>query len=267
MCIRAFDYLPPVDITFGDYLRALVTADFELVPVDELQQRMAVVDAFRLRGVYPDGVLSLAEESVLWTPSGRGDLPPFPVSLLGDLAISDVRLSRAQPRRNDFSLWRGGSEGASPVLNKRVARQAHTYATANAARLGLDPTRPIAVHGFRSVLRVASNGQLLVELVAMFVQTDESKATELGGIPLRGGTTVIAAEDGTVRYVIAKPLGSKRLSAEFQRDANRRLERQRQFVADSDLRDPNMAWKGRNYVADRMRRRAKFSSIHGGVVI
>jgi hypothetical protein len=27
MCIRAFEYLPPVDITFGDYLRALVTAD------------------------------------------------------------------------------------------------------------------------------------------------------------------------------------------------------------------------------------------------
>ncbi len=27
MCIRAFDYLPPVDVTFGDYLRALVTAD------------------------------------------------------------------------------------------------------------------------------------------------------------------------------------------------------------------------------------------------
>jgi hypothetical protein len=27
MSIRAFDYLPPFDITFGDYLRALVTAD------------------------------------------------------------------------------------------------------------------------------------------------------------------------------------------------------------------------------------------------
>ena len=28
MCIRATDYLPPVDPTFSDYLRAMVTADF-----------------------------------------------------------------------------------------------------------------------------------------------------------------------------------------------------------------------------------------------
>ena len=39
MCIRAFEYLPPVDITFGDYLRALVTADFELSPEDENGER------------------------------------------------------------------------------------------------------------------------------------------------------------------------------------------------------------------------------------
>ena len=31
MCIRALDYCPPVDLTFGDYLRAIITADRELV--------------------------------------------------------------------------------------------------------------------------------------------------------------------------------------------------------------------------------------------
>src|SRR5690606_32601690 len=32
ICIRAIDYCPPVDIVFGEYLRALITADAALVP-------------------------------------------------------------------------------------------------------------------------------------------------------------------------------------------------------------------------------------------
>ena len=34
MCIRAIDYLPPVDVTFGDFLRALITADADFFPDD-----------------------------------------------------------------------------------------------------------------------------------------------------------------------------------------------------------------------------------------
>jgi len=47
MCIRALDYCPPVDITFGDYLRALITADVDLVPGDEHHYRVAIIEAFR----------------------------------------------------------------------------------------------------------------------------------------------------------------------------------------------------------------------------
>jgi len=52
ICIRALDYCPPVDMTFGEYLRALVTADTDLVPNDPVGYRLAFLEAFRRRGIY-----------------------------------------------------------------------------------------------------------------------------------------------------------------------------------------------------------------------
>lgn len=66
MCIRALDYCPPVDITFGDYLRALITADLDLVEEDGLDYRLAIVDAFRKRGIYPKGIKTLSIESLAY---------------------------------------------------------------------------------------------------------------------------------------------------------------------------------------------------------
>ena len=64
MCIRALDYCPPVDITFGDYLRALITADVDLVADDQRNYRLAFIDAFRRRGIYPKGIKTLSVESL-----------------------------------------------------------------------------------------------------------------------------------------------------------------------------------------------------------
>src|SRR5262245_1483822 len=51
ICIRALDYCSPVDLTFGEYLRALITADADLVPVDKHGYRTAFIEAFRNRGI------------------------------------------------------------------------------------------------------------------------------------------------------------------------------------------------------------------------
>jgi hypothetical protein len=64
ICIRALDYCPPVDITFGDYLRAIITADFDLNHDDRLRYRLAFIEAFRRRGIYPEGLRTLSEESL-----------------------------------------------------------------------------------------------------------------------------------------------------------------------------------------------------------
>ncbi len=66
MCIRALDYCPPVDINFGDYLRAIITADTDLVPYDDLGYRIAFIEAFRRRGIYPRDIRILSEKSLCW---------------------------------------------------------------------------------------------------------------------------------------------------------------------------------------------------------
>jgi hypothetical protein len=66
MAIRALDYCPPVDITFGEYLRALITGDIDLAPVDPLGYRLAVIEGFRRRGIYPRDVRTLAQDALLW---------------------------------------------------------------------------------------------------------------------------------------------------------------------------------------------------------
>ena len=73
MCIRGLDYLPPVDVTFGDYLRAIVTADAELVPDDPRHYRTAFAEAFRKRGVSIDTRHFSSPDSLMWE-----EPEPFP---------------------------------------------------------------------------------------------------------------------------------------------------------------------------------------------
>ena len=64
MCIRALDYSPPVDITFGDYLRAIITADIDLVADDSRNYRLAFIDSFRRRGIYPKDIKTMNVNSL-----------------------------------------------------------------------------------------------------------------------------------------------------------------------------------------------------------
>lgn len=96
MCIRGLDYLPPVDVSFGDYLRAIVTADAELVPDDPRHYRTAFAEAFRKRGVSIDTRHFSSPDSLMWE-----EPEPFPqapaktshgkkVAQSADASFSDV---------------------------------------------------------------------------------------------------------------------------------------------------------------------------------
>jgi len=69
MCVRALDYCPPIDMNYGDYLRALITADRELVSSDDHNYRLAFINAFRKRGIFPEGVPNLSVDTLWYNPS------------------------------------------------------------------------------------------------------------------------------------------------------------------------------------------------------
>jgi hypothetical protein len=71
MCIRAIDYCPPVGITFGDYLRGIITADHDINPEDEFGYRLGFIESFRQWGIYPRGMRTMSAEGLMW-PRRRG---------------------------------------------------------------------------------------------------------------------------------------------------------------------------------------------------
>lgn len=274
MCIRAFDYLPPVDVTFGDYLRALVTADFELVPNDGFGQRSSMIEAFRSRGIYPHNVASTAEESIFWE-AADSSLPRLPfqtLEMLKELVFAATSFSkrpetleleeiaeRMTLKEQSFSV---SMEGTDRDLSAKMAQNLHRFARQNSQHLFLSSAHKIEVHGFHPVFRVAPDGRLLIEIVVQFAQQDESYTDSLGGVPLRGGTTVIASADGRVRYVIAKPLPSRELSKPKLLEAEARLLKQQQYLSLSDSTDPEMPFRSLAEMSRRVSQRMSFRMLH-----
>jgi hypothetical protein len=252
MCIRATDYLPPVDPTFSDFLRAMITADYELNRADPVGLRASLIEAFRQRGIHPEAVGSLAVPSLLLD---REDPTPPDGELAGivaDLArIGAQQLGRTQakPGREEgkekerrapakldtpkeFTVQQSryfeepdepgvdASEVLEPSADEQstyddpsIAPRLGAWAKQNRDRLGLAPDLPVALRGYHPVHRVASGGELLVEMVATFVQTPGkgSQPKNLGGLRYRAGITLVANIDGQVRYVIRKPFHADRL--------------------------------------------------------
>jgi hypothetical protein len=231
-----------------------VTADFELSPRDAVGQRALTVEAFRRRGIHPEGVSSLADVSLVWD-APEGKLPLFPNEIVKDLASAAREFARA---------------GAGPQVVKGAVSSGRRYtpllldyATDNAKKLHLDPNLKISVTGFHSSYRVAPDGQLLIDIVAQFEQCLENTKDAFGGSPLRGGTTVVASADRVVRYVIAKPLESAASTPLKRREAKLRSERQREFVEECDGADPQSAWcADRSDYPTRMLRMHNFASLH-----
>ncbi|MEO7650034.1 MAG: peptidase M4, partial [Bryobacteraceae bacterium] len=206
ICIRALDYCPPIDIQFGDFLRALITSDSDLAPEDTFGYRTALIEAFRSRGIRPDGAASYSEEALYWPGTGH---------------------ERRAPRFE--GIWeivgRYESSRAADSLRTRGAAIAIQQAALRFRRpLGLSGRRTVQAQTFRRIRRAGLDGQLRFEIVVELMQIRKQKVLidpadpGLGTFTMRGGTTVILNQDGGVRYAIPKSV-----------DSQERLTRQRAY--------------------------------------
>ncbi len=111
MCIRAIDYCPPVGITFGDYLRALVTADYDFNREDQFGYRLAIVESFRQWGIHPHGMRSMSIEALLW-PTGEAAMEEKHITMEAD----DMRSLFIESRRIESNRWKRRPKAIVSIL-------------------------------------------------------------------------------------------------------------------------------------------------------
>jgi len=220
ICIRAIDYMPVVDITFGDFLRAIITADNDLVEDDRYGYRVALIDAFRSRGIVPEGVSSYSEESLLWRPpeAPAGSRLPVCSGLRFDASLSGGAEESEEQRKQ---YWEQVKQ------NKEILTR---FSNENRGMLGLSADSNVTSlpPRFNKVHRVGPDGGLRLDVVCQLIQQTDVPIDP--GDPASpkfkfvGGTTLILDQHGAIRYAIEKPLGDTKDDAK-----NERLKRQRDY--------------------------------------
>jgi hypothetical protein len=234
MCIRALDYLPPVDVTFFEYLRALITADFDLVSDDRHNYRVAFVEAFRRRGIYPlspapDTPRTLSVDTLRWQGIDSSDFTSEAWKAIDEqyrgvidglkkyandcLYLKDRKKLFYATRRQRIALHR---------QFKRAFAKVPQFA---AAEFGLDPGLDFEVHELRSAMRVGPDGQHIPQLILALTQAKVVPETaDTPSHVFRGGSTlVVDLTVPEVKYRITKKIDSKdrqRATATFVREAS-----------------------------------------------
>jgi len=251
ICVRALDYVPPVDLRFGEFLRAMITADADLIPDDRLRYRIAIAEAFRRRGIFPQGITSMAPDSLMWEAPEHADPELAVCKFLPrpelDVSVQFERLTLwRQARANQAILhrWLVDPSAEDEKWERILGVKLTSAAPATIAR-SRDGRPKVEVHSVRIARRAGPDGQDLRQLVievnqkrrAFFDPEDQAAAdrgdpripAEAMDFEFRGGATVLVdLRDWTVRYSVRKRI-----------DDDRRLQAQRDYLsgaAEADLK-------------------------------
>ncbi len=182
MMIRGLDYLPPVEFEFADLLDAVVLADSEVAPDDDLHYRDLLQQRFAKSGIVP--------------------MPHTSTNLLTD----------------DFEPQYAGINFAALRTDRD---EVFRFLWQNAAEFGIDTSMYLNVESVWPSQRVGPDGLIVVESVANYIQmldltaaefAERSKQTLPESIPpttplqLLGGGTLVFDQFGRAKLHISKPL-------------------------------------------------------------
>jgi len=240
ICIRALDYCPPNDISFGSYLRALITADLDIAPEDETGYRVALIEAFRARGIFPRRVNTLSIESLCWN---RPEFTGKQQSTLAHLATRLKPLITALVETTDRKELYKRSRTAQGTLNGLLMGKERLYPGQDWEQflndLGLT-SRPVSelfgkdsasvrflrdgrpdnryvprieCHTIRPAFRAGREGRQIEQVVVTLTQrvtADIGDAGQQKQMVFRGGCSLIFSlgDLNMVEYVILKNIKS-----------------------------------------------------------
>ena len=194
--IRAIDYCPPIDLTFGEFLRALVTADYVTVPEDPYGYREALVLAFRRYGITVPNVPDLSEQALLW----RGPEKPLPV--LTDLSFGQLHHGREPGWFPDKVERRRRADVLGDFITSDDRHRFFGIVEAG-TRDGEEFDLPV-VESVRTLRRLSPDDELNFHIVAEVTQRVRRNRRWF-----YGGSTIVIDEDGRIRYVIGKGIRNR----------------------------------------------------------
>jgi hypothetical protein len=189
--IRALDYCPPIDLLFGDFLSAMLTADFELYPDDtRYGYRNALREGFSSFGLKAGSVATVGtDEPGLWAGPGN-------------LSLIYKRTHYESMQHNPDEVFR--------------------FLWENRWDLRIDEDAYTKVEAVWPCYRIGSDGFFLRETVAVYSQQMRIEARELNKLGLKkprevpgdlkltiyGGGTLIFDESGRLKYHVRKGIRS-----------------------------------------------------------
>jgi hypothetical protein len=196
MCIRALDYCPLTDLVFGDFLSAMLTADFEMHRDDSRYgYRKSLIAGFQSFGFEPAATSRNQAEPGLWGPPGENEK--------GNKGLIYNRTHFESMQHDKDEVFRF-------LWENRDALKVETRAYTNVG--SVDPC-----------YRVSSDGFLLHETVAAYSQQVRLRASDLDqfglkkprGMPgdqdltIYGGGALIFDEAGRLKYHVRNRIGTQ----------------------------------------------------------